>query len=92
MSSRHWSIAAAKAELSRLVQEANDAPQIIENRGRPVAVVISAAEYERIETLRSRRDKWHEMLALAAELRADGGVDLKLPRRERRRSPFSRGA
>jgi prevent-host-death family protein len=74
------------------VQEADDAPQIIENRGRPVAVVISAAEYERIETVRGRRNKWQEMLALAADLRADGGVDLKLPRRERRRSPLARGA
>jgi prevent-host-death family protein len=88
MSSTHWSIAAAKAKLSRLVQEARDAPQVIENRGRPVAVVVSAEQYERMTMAHQASRKWRSVLELSAEIREEGGVTLKLPRRERRRSPF----
>jgi prevent-host-death family protein len=90
MSQNRWSIASAKAELSRLVHEARDAPQVIENRGRPVAVVLSAEEYARIAERERAADRWRAFLALSAEIRGEGGATLRIPRRERRRSPFER--
>jgi prevent-host-death family protein len=43
-----WTVAAAKAKLSELVTRAHsDGPQAITRHGRPVAVVVSTAEWER---------------------------------------------
>jgi prevent-host-death family protein len=90
MSSRPWSIAAAKAEFSNVVRRAARAPQFIANRGEPVAVVLGVDEFRR---LRQREDKvlrWRDFLRFSTELRANGGWDLELPPREPRRSPFGR--
>ena len=46
MSKAHWSVAGAKAELSRLIEQASAGPQIIEKRGKPVAVVVSITDFE----------------------------------------------
>lgn len=89
MSASPWSIAMAKAELSRLVRAAHDRPQVIENRGRPVAVVLSAEAYQRVTDAARESDRWRAVLALSAELRASGGTTLKVPRRRARRSPFA---
>ena len=90
MSPDRWSIARAKAGLSRLVQDARERPQVIENRGRAVAVVLAAEEYERICETQSAADRWSAVLDLSAEIRADGGTTLKIPRRVPRRSPLGR--
>lgn len=90
MSSGRWNIAAAKAELSRLVLEARDGPQVIENRGRPVAVVLSTQEYERLAEARDATARWRAVLELSAEIRGEGGATLKVPARKPRRSPFVR--
>jgi prevent-host-death family protein len=84
-----WNIASAKAELSRLVRDARDRPQVIENRGRAVAVVLSAEEYERMAGAETSADRWRAVLGLSAEIRAEGGVSLQVPRRRPRRSPFA---
>jgi prevent-host-death family protein len=42
-----WSIADAKAKLSALVEKTKDGPQTVTKNGRPVAVVVSAEEWER---------------------------------------------
>jgi prevent-host-death family protein len=42
-----WSIAEAKAKLSALVEQTKDGPQTVTKNGRPVAVVVSAEEWER---------------------------------------------
>lgn len=83
-----WNIAAAKAGLSRLVREARLRPQVIENRGRPVAVVISADEYQRVTEIEQATGRWQAVLALSAAIRADGGAALRIPRRRPRRSPL----
>lgn len=88
--SSSWNIAAAKAGLSRLVREARHRPQVIENRGRPVAVVVSAEEYQRTTAAGRATDRWQMVLALSAELRAEGGTTLRIPSRRPRRSPFAR--
>lgn len=91
MSPARWSIARAKAGLSRLVEDARERPQVIENRGRPVAVVLAATEYERMRTLEQAGDRWTALLDLSAEIRSEGGATLKTPRRRPRRSPLARG-
>jgi len=90
--SHHWNIASAKAGFSRLVRDARGKPQFIENRGRPVAVVLSAEAYERMVAVERSADRWRAVLALSAEIREEGGVDLKIPPRRERRSPFARRA
>ena len=89
-SSDRWNIASAKAEFSRLVLEARARPQVIENRGRPVAVVLSTEDYERLAEAQQASNRWRAVLELSAEIRAEGGVALKIPPRSTRRSPFSR--
>jgi prevent-host-death family protein len=82
----HWSVAGAKAALSRVVDEAQERPQVIERRGKPVAVVVAIDQFDDA----SWQASWRKFLALSAELGANGGAELRLPRRERRRSPFGR--
>ena len=80
-----WSVAAAKAELSRLVEDAQRRPQVIERRGKPVAVVVAIAQFED----GGPRARWKEFLAASAEIRASGGGEVRVPRRGRRASPFA---
>lgn len=77
MSSKRWSIASAKAELSRVVREARRAPQAIENRGKLVAVVLGVESWERVAEKQLTLGKWRALLAASALLRAKGGATLK---------------
>jgi prevent-host-death family protein len=88
MSSRnnHWSVASAKAELSRVVEDAQRRPQVIERRGRPVAVVVAIDQFEDS----SGGARWRKFLDASAEIRASGGAKLRVPRRKRRASPLGR--
>jgi prevent-host-death family protein len=85
-SSNHWSVAAAKAELSRLVEDAQRRPQVIERRGKPVVVVVAIDQFEDS----SGGARWRKFLDASAEIRASGGGQLRVPRRQRRVSPFGR--
>ena len=43
-----WTVAEAKAKLSRVIQDAHSrGPQTITKNGRPTAVIVNAAEWER---------------------------------------------
>jgi prevent-host-death family protein len=88
--SRRWNIASAKAEFSHLVREACKSPQVIENRGRPVAVVVSADAYARMAETAKRTERWRAVQALSAQIRDEGGVTLAVPPRRPRPSPFAR--
>jgi prevent-host-death family protein len=94
MTKAHWSVAQAKASLSRVLADASLVPQVIERRGKPVAVVVSMADYQQAlgePAEASRRlGKWHRFLSVSGVLRASGGAALALPRRESRRSPLGR--
>jgi len=81
-----WSIASAKAELSRLVDSAQRRPQVIERRGKPVAVVVAIEQFED----GGAAARWRKFLEVSAEIRESGGAEMRLPRRERRASPFGR--
>ena len=90
MSANRWSIASAKAGLSRMVQRAQRVPQLIENRGEPVAVVLAVDEYRRLSERRAAIERYRSFLDLSATLRAEGGAELKIPRRRSRPAPFRR--
>jgi len=90
MSAGHWNIATAKAELSRVLRRARRHPQVIENRGEPVAVVIAFDDYRRLAVREQRALRWKSFLDLSAALRAEGGVELDIPARGTRPSPFAR--
>jgi prevent-host-death family protein len=81
-----WSIASAKAELSRVIDDAQRRPQVIERRGRPVAMVVAMEQFED----GTAATRWRKFLEASAEIRASGGGQLRLPARQPRRSPFSR--
>lgn len=88
MSSRRWNIATAKAELSRVLRRARRQPQVIENRGEPVAVVVAFDDYRRLADRERKAKGWKAFLELSAALRAEGGVELDIPVRRTRPSPF----
>lgn len=87
-----WSVSEAKARLSELLARARRAPQVIENRGEGVAVVLSVAEYERLRAASEapRRSPVAELVDLADRLKADGDLSFELPARatDHRPTPF----
>ena len=91
MSRSSWSIATAKAELSNVVRRAQREPQVIENRGEPVAVVVGIDEYRRTSEREGRKARWQDFLARTdAMVAAGGGFDLDISQRTARPSPFAR--
>lgn len=80
---KNWSVSEAKARLSELLGKAKRDPQVIENRGEEIAVVLSIAEYERLrergaEPAETPMQKWLRDLA---RLKARGDLTLELPPR-----------
>ena len=91
MNKTHWSVAEAKAALSQVIDQTEAAPQVIENRGRPVAVVVSIADYESAVGPGAgslRGSKWQKFLSRSSELRARGGAVIPPMRRALRPDPF----
>ncbi len=89
--SSSWGLAEAKARLSEVLERAKSGPQIIKRRGRSVAVVVDFERFgegERRAMLGSAAHRMKAFLEASAEIRADGGVELSIPRREPRKSPF----
>lgn len=91
MRKAHWSVAEAKASLSAVLEDAKTSPQVIENRGTAVAVVVSIATYR--ECVGDPDDdpgssRWKEFLRWNEGLRARGGATLAVASREPRPDPF----
>jgi prevent-host-death family protein len=86
MSSTRWNIASAKAELSRVVRQARRTPQLLERRGKPVAVVMGMDSYQRVVEKEAGISRWRALLSVSADLRAAGGATLRLPQRKSRQS------
>lgn len=87
-----WGLAEAKARLSEVLERSKSGPQIIQRRGRPIGVVVDFKVYgegERRAVLGSAEHRMKAFLDVCAKIRAEGGVDLALPPREARKSPFS---
>ena len=66
------SIAGARNALTRIVYEAESGEAVhITRRGKPVAVLISSEEYERLEAGGSKKDFWQAI----EDWRAQAGFD-----------------
>ncbi len=78
-----WSISEAKARLSALLVDTRGGPQVIENRGEAVAVVLSIADYQRLQTLAStpRPTAMQRWLATIETLKASEDLEITLPAR-----------
>src|SRR5262245_31504497 len=90
---RIWSVAQAKARFSALLAQAERAPQIVERRGEPVAVIVGAREFAKIGELEGGslfEARWRRFLNVSSRLRAEGGAALEIPPRRPRASPFGR--
>jgi prevent-host-death family protein len=86
-----WSVAEARARLSQVIQEATREPQVLDNRGRPVAVVVGVEAWEAFERWR-RTNPARTMAAAVAEIQTlcdDAGYDLELAPREARANAFA---
>ena len=88
-----WSVSEAKARLSEVLARARRGPQVIENRGEAVAVVISKQEFDRLQQLRAEPQPtaMAALLEFTAKLKAQGDLELELPAREleaERPAPF----
>jgi prevent-host-death family protein len=79
-----WSVSEAKARLSEVLSRARRGPQVIENRGEAVAVVVSKQEFDRLQQLRAepRPSAMAELLEVTRKLKAEGELELELPPRE----------
>ena len=87
-----WNIAIAKQSLTQVIRDAQTAPQIITNRGKPVAAVIaieSLADVERARTVRPPR--LIELLTPLREaaLEQHGDVDAPFGTRVDRHNAFA---
>ena len=77
---RSWQVQEARARLSSLIDEAlAGRPQRISRRGKPVAVIISAADYDRLMAPRENLVEFFRNSPLA-EAMAEGEIDLERDR------------
>ena len=82
-----WNIASAKQQFSEVVRLTAEEPQAIYNRDKPVAVIISAQDFEDFQRWRTERDRptltemFDEIRALLA---ADGQDGIEIPPRTTR--------
>ena len=87
-----WSIANAKQQFSEVVRLTAQEPQAIYNRDKPVAVVISAADFESFKRWRAERERpslVEQFDRIRAALIAEGYEDgIEIPPRRDRPSPF----
>ena len=86
-----WNIAAAKQSLTQVIRDAQTAPQIISNRGRPVAAVIAIESLADVERARAASPlRLTDLLAplRTAALEQPGGGDAPFGVRADRRNPF----
>lgn len=86
-----WNIATAKQQFSEVVRLTVEEPQAIYNRDKPVAVMVSAQEFEEFRQWREQRRK-PTMSELFAEIRqilaAEGDDGIELPPRTTRYNPM----
>ncbi len=90
----NWNIAQAKQSFSDVVKKATEEPQVIFNRDRAVAVVISSEEFAAFEQWRNAQAKPRTLADEFAEMRqlmlAEGYEDgLELPLRKDRDNAFA---
>ena len=86
-----WSIASAKQRFSEVVRLTAEEPQAIYNRDKPVAVMVSADEYEEFKQWKAERQR-PTLTQLFDEIRAilsaEGEDGIEIPPRTDRPNPF----
>jgi len=89
-----WSTATAKARLSELIDRTADSPQVIERRGKRVAVVVAAPLFDELKAaaaLAAAGSPMTRFLERTEELKESGDLALRMPKRRasrRRAGPF----
>lgn len=83
-----WNIAAAKQDLSRVLKAAELEPQVIANRGRPVAAVIAYASLEPLLKANSEARTLASLLDPLREALLTVDVRLVAPPRTTRPNPM----
>lgn len=87
----NWKIGEAKQNLSRVVRESAEEPQLIFNRDRLVAVVVEPESFQEFQEWRQRREQ-RSLGEAFAELRAlceEEGYELIVPERSDRVNEFA---
>jgi prevent-host-death family protein len=80
LADRSWQVQEARARLSSLIDEAlAGRPQRISRRGKPIAVIISAADYDRLMAPRESLVEFFRNSPLA-EAMAEGEIELERDR------------
>ena len=86
-----WNIASAKQQFSEVVRLTAEEPQAIYNRDKPVAVLVSAEDFEEFKQWKAQQAK-PSLLELFANMRAalveEGFDGLDLPPRTTRYNPM----
>jgi len=87
-----WNIASAKQQFSEVVRLSAHEPQAICNRDKPVAVLVSAQDFEAFRQWQSERQR-PTLSELFAEIRdifvATGEDGIELPPRTTRHNPLA---
>ncbi|MDR0274566.1 MAG: type II toxin-antitoxin system Phd/YefM family antitoxin [Burkholderiaceae bacterium] len=86
-----WNIASAKQQFSEIVRLAAHEPQAICKRDKPVAVLISAGEFEGYQRLLAARRKpalQEQFAQIRAILTAEGSDGIQIAPRGNRPNPF----
>ena len=86
-----WNIATAKQQFSEVVRLTAEEPQAIYNRDKPVAVLISAGDYEdfkRWQAERQRPSLAQQFDEIRALLAAEGQDGIEIPPRADRPNPM----
>lgn len=87
----HWSIAEARRRFAELLRKAREGPQVVVNRGKPVAAVVGVETFEQFRawsahrTRRTLADAFDELRAIAA----GDPCPLPAPSREDRPNPMA---
>ena len=87
----YWNIASAKQQFSEVVRLTAEEPQAIYNRDKPVAVVVSAQDFEDFQRWRAERDRpsLAQQFDEIRDLLAAEGLDgIELPPRTTRPNPM----
>jgi prevent-host-death family protein len=85
-----WTVSQAKQHFSEVVRAAAQEPQVVVNRGRPVAVVVEPKRFEEYEQARAkgRRPSLAEAVEELRRICAEDNWELEVPPRTDRPNAF----
>jgi len=85
-----WNIAAAKQSLTQVIRDAQSAPQIIANRGKPVAAVIAIESLPDVErALAAQPQRLTDLLAAFREASLEQQDEFPIALRADRTNAFT---